>query len=128
MGADAAHHAGLLRPSPYLPLLDSITLPHTDTTMSGKALQALRPRNNSATSPFFEPSERMFPAYEAAQETIEGIQGFDVTENVFVVLAHDASLVGEVEMLPKKVNGWMASEVKERTKWALLRDFKEELG
>lgn len=123
MGANAAHHAGLLRPSPYLPLPKSITLLHTQDVIDGEALRQLYLRQ-SANEPFFEPSERMFPAMREARKTIEAIQELDAQSNIFVVLAHDASLVGEVEMFPAAINGWVQSGVKERTRWGFVSDFR----
>ena len=98
MGADACHHPGLLRPTTYLPL------PRTVGSYDGAELQALHPQN-SATEPFFTPAEQAFPAQTEAQETIRKISELDAHENVFVVLAHDASLMGEIALFDQLVDG-----------------------
>lgn len=122
MAADACHHPGLLRPSPYLPL------PHTVGSISGAALQEVVHPQKSATEPFFRPGERAFPAQKDAQETIRGIMELDALDNVLVVLAHDKSLDGEMDMYPSAVNDWMRKGVKERTRWLFLKDFERALG
>ena len=121
MGADACHHPGLLRPSPYLPL------PRTVHGYSGAALRALQPRN-SAQEPFFTPSEQAFPAQVQAQETIRKIMDLDAQDHVFVVLTHDASLEGEMAFFPETINSWMEKGVKERTRWLFCRDLEEALS
>ena len=120
MGADACHHPGLLRPSPYLPL------PRTVHGYSGAVLQGLHPRN-SAREPFFTPSEQAFPAQEQAQETIQKIIDMDAQDHVFVVLTHDASLQGEMAFFPETINSWMEKGAKERTRWLFCKDLEEAL-
>lgn len=122
MAADACHYPGLLRPSTYLPL------PRTTGNMSGVAIQENVHPQKSATEPFFMPGERAFPAQEDAQETIRGIMEFDAQNNVLVVLAHDKSLEGELDMLPNAANDWMRIGVKERTRWLFLQDFESALS
>lgn len=121
MGADACHHPGLLRPSPYLPL------PRTVQGYSGAALQGLHPRN-SAQEPFFTPSEQAFPAQEQAQATIQKIIDMDAQDHVFVVLTHDASLQGEMAFFPETINSWMGKGAKERTRWLFCKELAEALS
>ncbi|KAL8640805.1 MAG: hypothetical protein Q9228_002319 [Teloschistes exilis] len=114
MGADAAHHPGIIRPTPYLPL------PRRAAGCSGEALQAIHPLR-SVNAPFFKPSERMFPAMKEAEETVRKIMEMDAQENVFVVLAHDASLAGEMDTFPDEIADWKEKGVKERTRWLFLK-------
>ena len=122
MAADACHYPGLLRPSPYLPL------PRTAGNMSGVALQENVNPQKSATEPFSMPGERAFSAQEDAQETIRGIIELDAQDNVLVVLAHDRSLEGELDMFPNAANDWMRNGVKERTRWLFLQDIESALS
>lgn len=96
-------------------------------SISGVVLQDTVHPRNSATEPFFLPGERAFPAQEDARETIRGIMELDALNNVLVVLAHDKSLDGEVDMFPSAVNDWMEKGVKERTRWLFLKDFERAL-
>ncbi|KAL8724682.1 MAG: hypothetical protein Q9166_007816 [cf. Caloplaca sp. 2 TL-2023] len=134
MGADACHHAGLLRPSNYLTLPCGIVPPknsqHQSTgvegspntaplEMPGKAL-----RDSNQNRPFFTPSERAFPSQVEARETLRKIMELDAQDNVFVLLAHDTSLDGQIAMFPESIDGWMAKGVKKRTRWLFGNDFR----
>ena len=121
MAADACHYPGLLRPSPYLPL------PRAVGNISGEALQEVVHPQKSATVPFFMPGERAFPEHEHAQETIRGIMELDALENVLVILAHDKSLDGEMDVFPNAANDWMRKGVKDQTRWLFLKDFERAL-
>ncbi|PLB48816.1 hypothetical protein P170DRAFT_446628 [Aspergillus steynii IBT 23096] len=112
MGGDACHHAGLLRPSEYLPL---------DTSLSRSLLHS-HPKN-STTEPFLVPSRAMFPQYDQAMDTIRKIQDLHAAENVFVVLAHDRSIVEHVPLFPHPINDWMARGLGVRTRWLFCKDF-----
>ncbi|KAL8720219.1 MAG: hypothetical protein Q9225_002881 [Loekoesia sp. 1 TL-2023] len=113
MGADACHHVGLLRPSEYLPLPRSIGAPQKTPT---------RIRQSREIKPFFSPSEKAFPAQAEARETIRKIMELDAQENMFVILAHDTSLEGQIDLFPNPINAWMEKGVKERTRWLFCND------
>ncbi|KAL8646097.1 MAG: hypothetical protein Q9210_006322 [Variospora velana] len=125
MGADACHHAGLLRPSEYLPLPCGIsppTLPATDEDSSSDKASPVRSLHNNKNNdnnnqPFFTPSKTAFPAQTDAKETLRKISELDAQDNVFVVLAHDTSLEGQIDRYPASINGWMEKGVKARTRW-----------
>ncbi|KAL8919221.1 MAG: hypothetical protein Q9208_006882 [Pyrenodesmia sp. 3 TL-2023] len=115
MGADACHHAGLLRPSEYLPLPRGITPPSSSPVNDDTPNIALPGQNNY--KPFFMPSKTAFPAQSDAKETLRKISELDAQDNVFVVLAHDTSLEGQMDLYPASINGWMEEGVKARTRW-----------
>ncbi|KAL4868704.1 hypothetical protein BDV12DRAFT_209018 [Aspergillus spectabilis] len=125
MGGDAAHHPGLLRPSIYLPLPDSIhPSPFTSSApCTRELLQRIHPQR-SLTEPYLRPARGMFPAYDEAEETLRKIQEFDAQGNILVILPHDRSILGAVEMFQGAVNGWLEQGVKERVRWAFLGDFE----
>ncbi|KAL8715443.1 MAG: hypothetical protein Q9220_000777 [cf. Caloplaca sp. 1 TL-2023] len=127
MGADACHHPGLLRPSPYLPLPRVIT-PSPIARFGkkhcpGSALKSIHAQN-SATEPFFKVSEKMFPDQKEAQETVDKIIKLDASPEVFVILAHDASLEGHISIFPERIDGWHAQGLKSRTRWLFCKDFE----
>lgn len=131
MGADACHHPGLFRPSEYLPLPSTISpspIGRFATTggCPGSILQQLHPRK-SASEPFFRPSDFAFPDQEAAQETIRKIEELDAAENVLVVIAHDRSLRGNIDLYPKTVNDWYAKGTNSRRRWLFCEDFEDVL-
>ena len=53
------------------------------------------------------------------------MEQFDAHENILVVIAHDGSLLGLMEIFPKSLNGWGGTGLKQRGKWAFLQDFSE---
>lgn len=136
MGADACHHPGVLRPTAYLPLPAQVRIPlgrdDSDSETRGvqvhpgEALQQLQ-RNKDATEPFFEVSPVMLADAAAAQETVRKITEFDAADNIFVVLAHDGSLKGHIDMFPQAINGWRARGLKSTTRWLFCKDFTQTL-
>jgi len=137
MAADTCHHGGQFRPSPYQPLPEEIVPnPYDDhddhqTTPSCPCRIFERIHPDPAkyrTEPFYRirvNEDRTSVAYdvEAATRSIRHLQEFDAAENVFVVCAHDASLLGVVDVFPARVNGWKDAGWKERGKWRFLRDW-----
>ncbi|KAI4112409.1 MAG: hypothetical protein LQ345_006438 [Seirophora villosa] len=123
MGADACHHPGLLRPSQYVPLPCSITPPHLlPATTEDEQLRA-RQDSSSNNKPFFTPSKMAFPAQADARETLRKISELDARDDVFVILAHDTSLEGQIDLYPRSINGWMEKGWKARTRWLFCKDF-----
>jgi hypothetical protein len=53
------------------------------------------------------------------------MMAFDACENVLVVLAHDKSLLGVVDLVPTEVNEWKRKGWKEAGRWRFLRDFTD---
>ncbi|KAL2802297.1 hypothetical protein BJX63DRAFT_426168 [Aspergillus granulosus] len=112
MGGDACHHAGLLQPSEYLPLSASLS----------PSIFHLHPKN-STTEPFMTPSRTMFPEYDKAVDTIRKIQELDAADNIFVILAHDGSIVDHIPLFPRPINDWQVHGLGFSTRWLFCRDF-----
>ncbi|KAK0636980.1 hypothetical protein B0T17DRAFT_520392, partial [Bombardia bombarda] len=117
MGADGCHHAGVLRPTEYLPL------PGTVGSCPGALLQQLHP-HGSAVRPFFSVSPQLFPDHETALETVRKMEEIDASEDILVVIAHDLSLRGQIDFYPKDINGWKKTAVRDKTRWLFCRDFE----
>lgn len=150
MGADACHHAGVLRPSEYLPLPRTLPLAASANTRSettsclesnqqhsnaagdigycpGELLQHLTLRG-SADSPFFTVAKGpLFIDHEAAMDTVAKMQELDALENIFVIIAHDLSIREKLPMFPKLINGWKASGLRTDTRWLFCSDFESAL-
>ena len=109
MGGDTCHHAGILRPTKYLPL--------------PAAIASSLPGDHSVVEPFLSVSEKMFPQYDAALETVRKIQELDASDNVLVILAHDKSLLGHIDLYPKAINDWYSKDVGSKTRWLFCEDF-----
>ena len=135
MGADACHHAGVLRPSEYLPLPRSITLSPSPENMQhgakidagtypGAALQHLTLEKNPSSAFFTVAHSQLFLDWDAAMDTVGKIQEIDAADNIFVVLAHDLSLSDQVPFFPETINAWKAKNLREKTRWLFCSDFQ----
>lgn len=139
MGADACHHAGVLRPTEYLPLPQSITpSPFVDglagsainagtdagvTSCPGALLQQLT-IGKSPSLPFFTVARGpLFSDHDAAMDTVRKIQELDAADNVFVLIAHDLSLRDRIPLFPETINAWRASNLGAETRWLFCSDF-----
>ncbi|KAL9594760.1 MAG: hypothetical protein Q9219_006846 [cf. Caloplaca sp. 3 TL-2023] len=131
MGADACHHVGVLRPSEYIPLPRVIRIPTTTKgspagikEYPGHLCQRLT-LGQSPTNPFFKVAQSaLFPDFHAAMETVRKIQELDADENIFVLMAHDVSLKGEIPMFPATINSWRRRDLKTATRWLFCKDFE----
>ncbi|KAF3020927.1 hypothetical protein E8E14_003880 [Neopestalotiopsis sp. 37M] len=124
MGADACHHPGVLRPSPYFPLPAKVPHAQRPGYCPGELLQQLT-LEESATSSFFTlPRNMIFPDHEAALETIRKIQELDASDRVFVIIAHDLSIRASIPLFPKTVNDWQERRLKTETRWHFCSDFQ----
>ncbi|OJI99599.1 hypothetical protein ASPVEDRAFT_128900 [Aspergillus versicolor CBS 583.65] len=132
MGADGCHHCGSLRPNNSLPLPSEVSPspfsvpPHLQgTTCPGSVLEAIHPRN-SRTEPYYS---RLAPApsrdVPVAETTLGKMMLFDGNEDVFVIIAHDRSLLDVIDFFPSRVNEWKRKGWKEAGRWRFLEDFKD---
>ncbi|PWY89926.1 hypothetical protein BO70DRAFT_368555 [Aspergillus heteromorphus CBS 117.55] len=126
MGADACHHAGVLRPSKYIPL--PRPMPSRNWESCGGCPGALLVKLaawQSSSEPFFQVARGpLFCDHEASMETVAKIQKLDAVGNVLVILAHDASLDGRLVLFPECVNDWKAKGLGEATRWLFCRELE----
>ncbi|KAL1988986.1 hypothetical protein VTN96DRAFT_5749 [Rasamsonia emersonii] len=137
MGGDSCHHAGQIRPSPYLPLPEQIR-PHqpqdeaSHPPCPGALFEKIHPDPvNYRTRPFYrirvwEDGTTVAHDPDTAQQSIYRLQPFDAAENVFFVFAHDRTLADVVDIFPATANRWKEAGWKERGRWRFLRDWKVE--
>ena len=124
MGGDACHHAGEFRPTEYLPLPGEVTPWPKGGMCPGHLLRDVQ-RNGSATEPFFRPSKKSAHDLAQCERTVEGLCEFDAQDNVFVLLAHDSSVLGQVTLFPETMNDWYEKGLAKQVKWRFLGDFAE---
>jgi len=134
MGGDLTHHGGELRPSPLMPLPNSIPssyIPSLCQRLSFTAacpgsifesIQATRNRSPPTTRPFFDPV--MGKDIPLAIETIKKTQEADADENVWYVFAHDGKLQGVADLFPRSANEWKQKGWREKSMWKFLEDFE----
>ncbi|KAJ6584946.1 hypothetical protein B0H19DRAFT_403471 [Mycena capillaripes] len=128
LGGDACHHAGMFRPTTALhraipcpgELLAatrlSVSGTHFATTDAAGQFDLV-----ARTTPMLDVVENGY--YEEpliARTSIAKMADFDANEDVFVVLAHDISLVDVVGPFPASLNAWKAKGWKSRVTWAFL--------
>jgi hypothetical protein len=130
LAGDCAHHAGMLRPSPFAPLPSSLyaSLPRSlvdvctpSTAQDTKDNQEAR-EARSYTSSFLEqapPSCSVHADLEETKHTVEKLKVFDGHPDVLVILSHDSTLAEYMKDL-NEVNGWKAQQWKEKTFWTFI--------
>ncbi|KAJ7755389.1 hypothetical protein DFH07DRAFT_743247 [Mycena maculata] len=128
LGADACHHAGALRPTEHL---------HRSFPCPGALLAATRSSVSAAhfspldstgafdlasrTTPLLDVADGgIFEDPPTARASLEELAKFDANADVFVVLAHDISLVPVVGPFPKLLNDWQARGWKDEVTWAFI--------
>ncbi|KIY00904.1 uncharacterized protein Z520_03570 [Fonsecaea multimorphosa CBS 102226] len=133
MGADAAHHGAELRPTQYLPLPKTVSpSPYVSKypgVCPGQLFEAIHPRHK-AVEPFYHIlHEGCGVAHHdpaQAQDIVGVVQEFDAADNVFVVIAHDASLLHEsvgIEWFPRgSLRDWKTKDCKRKARWRFLED------
>ncbi|RFU33662.1 hypothetical protein B7463_g2685, partial [Scytalidium lignicola] len=131
MAGDVAHHGGEFRPSQYLPLPSSISPNPFDLKSihpcPGALFEHLLPDGNNE-KPFFRvASDKGAVAYDAdeAQRSVEKMIQADARNDILVVVAHDAHLLGVLDFFPKYADGFMEKGWVEKGKWLFLEDLKE---
>jgi len=119
LGADTCHHAGMLRPNLGI---------HKHYPCPGHLIF------NSVSHHFYQEGEttamssRSRPLLTIAvpkadtQCSIDIAANFDAHPDVWVVLAHDTSLQGTIELFPATLNQWKEKRWKERVIWAFLEE------
>lgn len=56
------------------------------------------------------------------------MQAFDADDDIFVIMAHDSSLMDVVDFFPKSANNFKNKGWKEKGRWAFLKDFAVAVG
>ncbi|KAI7977869.1 hypothetical protein EIK77_009409 [Talaromyces pinophilus] len=82
---------------------------------------------NYTSIPFYEPNPLMNASLPEAKLAIEKLQGFDALVEVFVIVAHDSSLLGILPFFPLELTQWDEADYKVRGRWLFLRDFLKDI-
>jgi hypothetical protein len=136
MGGDTCHHAGVFRPSEFLPLPETIQpspLFPLNTALGlsfcpGGMFLSLHPCHSS-TEPFYsiavDENGKSLPYVDvdSAKDTIAKMQEIDGFEEVLVIMAHDASLRDVLSYWPDSANSWLEDGWKSKGTWRFLADF-----
>ncbi|KAL9063859.1 MAG: hypothetical protein Q9161_009232 [Pseudevernia consocians] len=133
MGGDVAHHGGEFRPSVYSPLPSLLPDFPLFSPSSSSAVRPPCPGEllatihsaQSATEPFYTPNRA--DDQDKAIESIRKMMEFDARDTIFVVLAHDATLLNVVDCYPATANDWYAKEWAKKSRWLFLNDFEADV-
>lgn len=128
LGGDVCHYAGIFRPSVQVPIPLSIT-PHPCVSSElpslcpGAAWEELQhSRGRSATDSLYDMTYGL--DIPLATTTRNALQELDCLNNVFVIIAHDASIRDGVKHFPHTLNNWMADGLGQKLRWDFLRELE----
>lgn len=131
MGADTAHHGAAFRPTEYLPLPQEIQpsfLAKYPTGCPGHIFEAIHP-SQIGFKPYYQLNEKTPHDRPQAVQSLESMQEFDAADNIFVIIAHDGTLLDPnvgIEWFPHgNLKEWKAKGYGERVRWAFLQDFAQ---
>ncbi|KAJ7626806.1 hypothetical protein FB45DRAFT_1081614 [Roridomyces roridus] len=131
LGGDTFHHAGQARPQPNLQkafpcphhLLEAART-HVSTSFfwspetKPEAFDlASRPQQMLAISDL---PDSFYADPAAAAVSLQKVVNFDADEDVLVLVAHDASVVGSLPFFPKSLNGWKDQGLKQSMVWSFI--------
>lgn len=120
LAGDICHYPGTFRPSEQEPL----DFENCSSVASCPAAFYLdiHPKKY-LDQPFYEMPADATVDEVAAKHSIQKLCGFDAKEDVLVIVGHDASLPGKVDLFPANVNNWKAEGMKDKLHCSFLRDF-----
>ncbi|KAK1226011.1 hypothetical protein PQX77_011029 [Marasmius sp. AFHP31] len=128
LGGDTCHHPGQIRPNPHIH--KSYPCPGYLIEATRKSVSAEHFATPGATE--FDLNKREAPllsvppppsAYADQQTSIKSQQALSVLDahkDIFVLAAHDATLVGVIGLFPEKLDDWKEKGWKEQSLWAFL--------
>ncbi|KAJ7060124.1 hypothetical protein C8F01DRAFT_1294588 [Mycena amicta] len=133
LGGDTAHHIGAARPRPLLQahfpcpgdiLSASRTAVSTDAFWSPDSSlgEFDLPSRTQSMLVLSDTPDGLYVDPFVAQVSLEKLSQFDADEDVYLVIAHDASLLGALPVFPQSLNDWKKSGLKEKTVWRFLQE------
>jgi glyoxylase-like metal-dependent hydrolase (beta-lactamase superfamily II) len=128
MGGDICHYAGIFRPSKYLPVPPEIT-PHPYNPQRDIPFCPGSVFNDLQHTRGRKPTDTMYEMcfghdIPLAQKTRDQLQELDCDENIFVIIAHDASVRDGVDHFPLSLNAWKEKGWAQNVKWTWFRDLE----
>ena len=61
---------------------------------------------------------------QKADDTVQKLKAFDAHDKVFVIIAHDPSLIGIIDFFPQTLTDWNQKDWAETVRWRFLADLK----
>ncbi|KAJ6517365.1 beta-lactamase-like protein [Mycena vitilis] len=128
LGGDSFHHVGEARPRPQFQQnfpCPTHLLEETKTSISTDYFWSPRSRDGafdivSRAQQLLAVSDLPDSLYAdpvTTQISLEKMSTFDADPDIFIVIAHDASLENHIPFFPESLNDWQATHLKENTVW-----------
>lgn len=133
LGGDAAHHPGEYRPTVHLPLPAEIKPspfdgPRSVSACAGSVFETIHRVRESGgdyrTTPFYDVNPKGNVDVVQALESMNKMEIFDASPDVFVIIAHDSSVLDIAPLFPKTLTDWNTTDCKELSTWRFLKDFE----
>ena len=124
---------GEYRPTPYLPLPAEIKPspfegPRSASVCAGAIFENIHRAKDAGadyrTTPFYEVNPIANVSVPEALASMDKMEVFDASPDVFVIIAHDASVLDILPLFPKTITGWDATDNKALSRWRFLRDLE----
>lgn len=137
MGADTCHHCGEFRPSAQVPLPS--TVDRKEASRSNASAMSIFPcpgelftqqihPNKQSNQPFYTVPDMpdgkgVASCRKEALASREKLISLDACDNVFVLIAHDPSVLGVIDTFPAVATEWRRLGWKDKCQWRFLNDF-----
>ncbi|KAF9888166.1 hypothetical protein FE257_009161 [Aspergillus nanangensis] len=109
LAGDICHYPGIFRPTEWLPF--NAEYPYSPNPQlyphicPGSVFIDMHPKN-SCNDPIYDMPIDCTVDVEAAKDSIRKLCMFDANDDVFVIIAHDATILDEVDFFPRNINSW----------------------
>ncbi|OKL57597.1 hypothetical protein UA08_06949 [Talaromyces atroroseus] len=138
LAGDIAHYPGEYRPSQYLPLPTEISPSPLDHKLQPTSIcpasvfEKIHPSaaiaGHCRTTPFYQLPEFGCVDLQKARNSLDNMEALDGSAKVFVIIAHDASLLDVVPFFPKKISDWNMQAYKRLGAWRFLKDLVKKVN
>ncbi|KAH6995900.1 beta-lactamase-like protein [Ilyonectria sp. MPI-CAGE-AT-0026] len=128
LGGDVCHYAGILRPSRYMSVPETITPhpchPHGNISLCpGDAFEQLqKSRGRDKNDTLYDMTFGL--DIPLAKQTVSHLQQLDCDESIFIIIAHDSTVRDGVDHFPHSLNNWKEKGLGKGLRWTFLRDLK----
>ncbi|ESK90425.1 metallo-beta-lactamase superfamily protein [Moniliophthora roreri MCA 2997] len=122
LGGDSCHHPAQIRPNAHIHVTFPCPGHILDSARQTFNKEHFSPEVNDSTTPLLgvPPPPSAYADREKSLESQRVLGELDAHPDVFVVCAHDASLVGVLDLFPECLDDWKEKGWKEKAVWAFM--------
>ncbi|KAH9015395.1 hypothetical protein EDB85DRAFT_2295631 [Lactarius pseudohatsudake] len=132
LAAAGTQHCSEIRPTPLTPLPDTLSPspfkpPTSASSCPCSLFQSIHPSPESfCTTPFYQAPANDIDDPVTRRVALDAVKVFDTSQDVLVILTHDASLLEVLEFFPKDLAGWEKQPSrKDIGRWRFLNEFRK---